>query len=398
MTDAPTSPATVYRGGRRLLLASAAVGVLGLVLTGVGALLRPRQAGFSYLVSFAYWSGLAVSALALLQAFHASHARWPVALRRVLEVMALTVVPLAVLFVPIALGMKGVFSWTSPPTDLPRDVLEKIEFRTWYLNVPFFLIRAALYFGIWAVVAFFLFRWSVRQDVTGDPLLTVRQRRLAAGALPAVGMAMTFAAYDWLMSPSLTFRSEILGLYWFGGSVVGVLALLVLAGALMDGPDSFGPLLNRDHFHSLGKLMLAFVAFWAWMAFSQGMLKWIANLPDEIPFFVTRSKGGWAWLTGFVVVGQFALPFFALLSRELKRRPRLLATVGIWTLAVHYFDVYWVLMPEIHPGNPAPYFTDLTAFVGIGGMVVAAAVWAVRGRYAAPVRDPDFAASVSYSP
>jgi hypothetical protein len=388
----------VYRGGKPLLLASAVLGALGLLLTGVGALLRPRQAGFSYLVSFAYWSGLAVAALALLQSFHAAHARWPVALRRALEVMALTIVPLAVLFVPIALGLQGVFSWTSPPTDLPKEMLEKIAFRTWYLNVPFFLLRAVLYFGIWGLVALFLYRWSVRQDESGDPQLTVKQRRLAAGALPAVGLAMTFAAYDWLMSPSLTFRSEILGLYWFGGSVVGVLALLVLAGTLMDGPDSFGRLLNRDHFHSLGKLMLAFTAFWAWMAFSQGMLKWIANLPDEIPFFVTRSKAGWAWLTGFVVVGQFALPFFALLSRELKRRPRLLATVGIWTLAVHYFDVYWVVMPELHPGNPAPYFTDLTAFVGVGGVALAVAVAAVRGKHAMPVRDPDFAESLRYRP
>lgn len=387
-----------FRGGRRLMLAAAAAGALGLLLTGALALWRPRQAGASYLVSFTYWSGIAVAALAMLMTFHAAHSRWPVALRRPLEAMSLTIVPLGALFLPAAFAMRGLFGWVSPSPDLDPSLLAKLRFRGWYLNLPFFYGRAVAYFVVWGAVAWLLFRWSVAQDADGAVEHTGRQRRLSAGALPAVGFAMTFAAYDWIMSPALDFHSQILGLYWFAGSVVSVFALLAVVCALAQGPDSFGRLLNANHFHSLGKLLLAFVAFWAWMAFSQFMLIWIANLPDQISFFVVRVHGGWGWIGGLLIVGQFVLPFLALLSRDLKRRPRLLATVGIWNLAVHYFDVYWLLAPTFDAGEPRPALTDLTSFVGIGGVAVASAIFLIRGRFSVPIRDPHLEESLRYAP
>ena len=399
-----TSPAysqlgkSPYHGGKKLLIASAAVGALGLLITGIAAFRDPRQAGFSYLVAFAYWSGLAVAGLVLLQIFHASHARWPTVLRRPLEAMAIALVPLAILFLPIAVGARLLFPWMNPPADLPGDILERLRFSGWYLNPHFFFGRAGLYFAVWVLVAVRLHRWSIRQDTDPDTALTSRQQRLAAAALPAVGLTFTFAAYDWLMSPSLGFHSEILGLYWFGGSIAGVLSLLVLTGVLMSGPHSLGRHVQVDHYHSLGNLMLAFTAFWAWMAYSQGMLRWIANLPDEVPYLVARAKPGWIGLTAFLVVGQFALPFFALLSKELKRTPRLLAAVGVWILAVHYLDLYWVLMPNLRPESPAPCLTDLTALAGVGGVALAAAIAAMRGRHSMPVGDPYLEESLRYRP
>lgn len=384
-----------YRGGKRLLVAAWGIGAAGLLATGLLALLRPRQAGFSYLVAYVYWVGIAVAALALLMAFHAAGARWVVVLRRTLEAMAVAVLPLALLFLPITFAARGLFLWAAPGHGGEHASAAS---SAWYLNLPFFLGRALAYFVLWGAVALGLFGWSVRQDATGDAALTARQRRLAAGGLPAVGFAMTFAAYDWLMAPNPHYHSQIIGLHWFAGSIIGVFALLILSGALATGPDSFGRRLNADHFHSLGKLLLAFVAFWAWMAYSQFMLLWAGDLPERIPFLLVRSRGGWGVIGAMLIAGQFLLPFFALLSRRLKRVPRALAAVGVWALAMHYFDVYWLLMPAANEAAPTPWFTDLTAFLGVGGVAVGSAIWAVRGRFAVPVKDPFLADSLRYRP
>ncbi|MBI5543519.1 MAG: hypothetical protein HY901_06490 [Deltaproteobacteria bacterium] len=387
-----------YQGGRTLMLVSAVLGIAGLAATGVLAFFAPRQCAFSYLVAWAYWGGISLAALALLMIVHVAHSRWPVVLRRPLEAMALTVVLLAVLFVPILLGMEALFPWVSPASELGPRELEKLARREWYLNVPFFLVRAAVYFLIWIASAWLLYSWSIRQDGSGDLELTRRQRRLSGGALPAFGLAFTFATYDWLMSPGLENHSQILALYWFGGSMVSVLSALVLVGALAQAKNPWSSVLTAGHFHSLGKLLLAFVAFWAWMAYSQFMLDWVAHLPDSITFFVERGREGWIVLSGVVVVGQFVLPFFALLSRSLKRHPHALAAVAAWNLTIHYLDVYWILIPNARPESSAPTIADLTAFVGIGGVCVAFALFILRGRFVVPVRDPYLAASLAYDP
>ncbi len=388
------------------MLGAAAIGAAGLLATLVGAFASPAQAAFSYLTAYVYWFGIAATALFLLMAFHASHARWPVVLRRALEAMALALGPLAVLFVPIAVALRALFWWAAPSKEavlrtlspaLTEALLERLAFTRWYLNGPFFLARAALFLLAFALFAFALFRGSVAQDETKDLGLTRFQRRVAGGGLPLLGLFFTFAAYDWIMSPNPSFYTEIIGAYWFGGSMCSVLGLLILAGALARGPDSFGAQLTRAHFHSLGKLLLAFVAFWAWMAYSQFMLGWIAHTPDDIAWLHVRFRPTWAWLGAAVGAGQFLLPFFALLSRELKLHRRTLAAVGAWNLAVHYLDVYWLVMPALKSQTALPSILDLAAFVGIGGCALAFCVWALRGRYAVPVGDPYLRESLRYA-
>jgi hypothetical protein len=389
-----------YAGGRRLLVPAIAVAVGGLLLTLVGALVfDPRRALFSYLVAFVYWIGIALGGLILLGAFHASNARWPVVLRRFVETIPATLPLFVVLFLPIALGMRHVFVWVEPPAGLDRVMEHAIHHKHPYLNVAFFLARAVLYFVVWIVVAHLLRLWSMRQDSQGGVTLTRWQRRLGAGSLPFVALTMTFAAFDWMMSLDPRFFSTIFGVYWFAGSFMATFAVTILAATFTRAdPTSFGHHMNLEHFHSLGKFLLAFTAFWAYVAFSQFMLIWIANIPEEVPWYILRIDGGWRWIAAFLAIFHFLVPFFLLLSRDRKRDPRRLSRVAVWLLLVHYVDVYWLVMPHVNADGPRPALWDLTAFVGVGAAVVAFALFRMRGTLTVPVRDPYLEDSLRYMP
>jgi hypothetical protein len=390
--------ATPFQGGGRLAGSAAAVAAVTLGLTAAGAASDPRQAVASYLVAFVYWLGIALGALILLGALHASKARWPVVLRRFLETIPQTLPIFVLLFVPLVLGLKHVFAWVEP-AGLTGELAHAVAHKRPYLNVPFFLARAAVYFVVWIAVAHLLRAWSVRQDRTGGHDLTLRQRRLGAAALPFLALTLSFASFDWMMSVDPRFFSTIFGVYWFAGSFLGAFAVLVIAtAATRERPDHFGHHLNADHVHTLGKFLLAFTAFWAYIAFSQFMLIWIANVPEEVPWYIVRTGSPWGRVGIFLAVGHFALPFAVLLSRDLKRDPRRLAVVAAWLLLVHWVDLHWVIMPHVHEAGPSPSWMDLTAFVGVGATFLACLVYRMRGAATVPVRDPYLEESLRYQP
>jgi len=390
-----------FEGGRRAItraLVAAAIGLgLTLVLGLVGDGQRVLQA---YHVAFVYWAGIAVGALLINMVFQAGKATWYVVLRRVLESIPLSAPLFLVLFVPVLLGMGSIFPWVNP-AGLDEELRRLAEHRRPYLNVPFFALRTVIYFALWFVIGHLLHRWSVRQDEERGVALTLKQRRLGAGALPFVAVAMTFAAFDWQMSLDLHLASTIFGLYYFAGSFLAAFAVLILAmnGAQAEGLP--GKLLNANHYHSLGKYLLSFVCFWAYIAFSQYLLIWIANLPDEVPWYLARDRGAWLPLAVFLVVFHFLVPFFVLLSRDLKRSPRALGFIAGWILVVHYVDVYWVMMPALRHEDAhglTPHLADLTAIAGIGAAAFAFVVWRMRGRAAVPIGDPYLEDSLRYDP
>ncbi len=387
-----------WQGGRRLLTWSAGLGVAGLALTLVGGVFDARRALFSYLVAFAYWLGTTLGVLLLLGSLHASNARWSVVVRRFVENVPAAIPIFVPLFVPIALGMKTLFPWADP-SGLKPELARLVAHKAPYLNTGFFLARAVVYFVVWIGVAHFLRAWSLRQDQGGGPSYTILQRRLGAGSIPFVALTMTFASFDWMMSLDVRFYSTMYGVYWFAGSFMAAFAVTIIGGFLTRAdPAGFGRLMNVDHYHALGKLLLAFVAFWAYIAFSQFMLIWIANIPEEVPWYILRIEGGWLWVGSFVALFQFLVPFFLLLQRAVTRNPRRLAAVSAWLLFVHWFDLYWLLMPHIHPAGPRPWIFDLTAFVGVGGVTVAFALVRMRATVAVPVRDPYLEDSLRYQP
>lgn len=385
-----------FEGGRTLMTGAAAVGVLGVLVTLGGAGLDPRAAMFSYLWSFAYWAGIALASVVLLLIFHAVNARWMVVLRRAVETMAVTVVLFAVLFIPIAAGLKHLYAWVDPSPSLPREALKVLEHKRAYLNTPFFVIRGLFYTLMAGFIAHRLFGMSTRQDKSGDPLLTVRQRRFGTGSLPFIALAFSFAGFDWMMSLDPLWFSTIFGVYYFGGSFVSAISLLVIVTDRARGQNLYGGLVSEEHIHNLGKLMLAFTCFWGYIGFSQFLLIWIASIPEEVPYYILRMKGEWAVIGVFLIVGHFVLPFSALLSRSLKRNRRQLAVVAFWILFVHAVDIYWLVMPALSPNGLPFHWTMVPAFVGVGGLAVAFALWRIRGHFTLPVRDPYLADSLAY--
>ncbi|QSQ23706.1 hypothetical protein JY651_01595 [Pyxidicoccus parkwayensis] len=384
---------TRYDGGRRPVVGSLAVGVLCLVATLVGGFFSPREAAHSYLFAFASWLSLCLGALLMLASFHAARARWPTVLRRPLEVMGACCPLFAVLFIPVALTMPHLFPWVSPPPDFGSHGLHLLEHKRPYLNIPFFIGRAVLYFAIWGVVGWLLYRWSVRQDA--EPGISERgvqftkwQRRLSAGTLPVLVLCLSFACLDWLMSMEPLWQSTVYALYVGCGAIVAALATVAVLAALWRGPGEFGALMGPHHFRRLATLLLSFVCLWAYCGYSQFMLMWVASLPEEVTWFRARLDGGWLPVAVLLAVGHFGVPFFLLLQRRIKERPRSLAWVSAWLLLMHVVDVYWLVVPALHPRDGSFHWTALTAWVGVGGLTVAACLALVRGGYTVPVRDP----------
>ncbi len=390
------APLERFTGGARLMRFSAGAALLGLGLWGLGLWREPARALFAYLFSFVFWVSLALGALFLLAIFHASKARWPVVLRRMIETLALGLIPLAVLFVPIGLGLPHLYSWVNPEARFSGHALHLLHEKHGYLNVPGFLARAALYFAVWIAVGVLLHRLSARQDEHGELIATQRQRRLGAGALPFLAITLTFAAFDWLMSLHPNWFSTLFGVYYFAGAFLGAVSVLTLVTLLARGPNLYSALVTPAHWHNLGKFQLAFVSFWAYIAFSQYMLIWIANLPEEVVWFLERTRGGWRSYSVALVVVHFVIPFIVLLSRRVKLRARALALISTWLLVVHALDLYWLVLPTLHPDGPRPSWMDLAAFIGVGGVCVAFCTWRLRGQYTAPIRDPFLADSLHY--
>jgi hypothetical protein len=377
----------------RLPVIGAVVALLGTVACAILGAANPRQFFFSWLVSFLFFLSLALGSLFFVLIQYASQGGWGIVLRRIGETIFATLPVMAALFLPVALGLRDLYSWSAPGA-AAHDAL--LRWKAPYLNVPFFLVRAALYFGIWSFIALLYYRGSRRQDATGDPGVSARLRRLAGPAIIVLALTQTLASIDWIMSLTPRWYSTIFGVYFWSGAFVGSIALLSVVMVAMRRAGLLDTVISAEHLHDIGKLLFAFTAFWAYIAFSQFFLMWYANLPEETIWYKARIEGSWLQVSLLLMAGHFAVPFFYLMGRTVKRKGATLAVGGVWLLAMHFLDLYWQVMPTLHPEGVRPSALDVAALAAVGGCFVASASWLMRRQALVPLRDPRLAESLAF--
>jgi hypothetical protein len=375
------------------------LGLVGLASFIIGIVIEPRQALMSYVFAYATVLTVVLGALIQVMMSNVTGARWFTVMRRVTVHVVGSAPALVVLAIPLFVGVSAIYSWTSPSA-MPAATREIVERKLAWLNVPFFVLRGVLYLMVWLATAEILRRWSMRLDGARgivSAAATRRLRRLSAAGLVAVGLTLTFASFDWLMSLEPTWFSTVYGVYVFAGGFVAALGLIAIVaratsrpGAVLDG------VVTPEHLGSLGKLLLTFVIFWAYIAFSQFLIIWIGDIPLDASWYVTRGTGSWGTLALIVVTGQFAVPLVLLLPRGPKRRPPFLAAIGWLLLVMHVLDCYWLVLPAMHPLGIAPSWLDLATLLMIGGLTTATAAWRARGQSLLPLGDPYVAPAVRY--
>jgi hypothetical protein len=357
---APDNVSRVQQGG---LIA----GVIGLVLCAIGAFRAPDQFFRSYLFAFMFILGLSLGSLGLLMLQHLTGGHWGIIIRRPLESATRSLPLVFVLFLPIFFGMKYLYSaWLNAPHS-GEGALS--EFQQSYLTKNGFVVRAFIYFAVWLILVFIFNRWSREQDINREDRGLRRRLKMMAGpGIILYVFAMSFAAIDWVMSLSPHWASTIYGFLFIAGQLISSLSLMIAVIVLLARAEPFAHIIQPRHLHDLGKLLLAFVMLWAYFDFSQLLIIWSGNLPEEITFYYTRLHGQWGVVAVIIVIFHFFLPFFLLLSRDLKRNLRVLPRVALWLIFMRFVDLFWMTRPEFTPDTALPNLWDLAAPLALGGL------------------------------
>lgn len=387
--------APAFRGGP-LLVGGLVLGLAGAVAFIIGLLVDRRQTMFSFLSAYVFVASTAFGALFLLMVLCAWRATWPVAFRRLLEAQVAALPLVCVAFVPIALQLAVLYVWVHPERIGDSAVRHVVERKLAYLHAPFFIGRAAGYLALCLLVGELLRAWSLRQDVTPALAAPARMKALSAATLLPVTLAISFASFDWICSLAPSWSSSIFGFYWLAGGVVAALSLWILCVHAVDR-RGLVPHIDRSHYYALGRCLFAAVLVWAYFAYFQFMLIWIADKPDEARWFVGRVAPGWRWASiAIIIVGHFALPFVMLLGYAAKRSPRLLAGVSAWLLLMHYLDGLWCVAPTLHPARFFVAWQDPLMLAFVGGLALTCAAWRLRGHAVAAWNDPVYLLALGY--
>ena len=366
-----------------------ATGAAGLIVGATASALTGNATQFfeSYLVGYMLCLGVTLGCLAFGMLHQLTGGAWGVVLRRPIGAAARVLPILTLLFIPIIVGMPHLYIWTHADAVAADEVLRHKQL---YLNTPFFIVRAIVYFLVWNGVSFFLNRWSLEQDRTGDPWIPRRMQRLSAAGLVLYGLTITFASFDWLMSIAPDWYSTIYGVLIIGGQGLSAIAFLILTIAWLSRRPPLNDIIVADHFHDAGNLTLAFVMLWAYFAFSQYVIIWAGNLPREIAWYQHRLQTGWRVIGMFLVVFHFAVPFLVLLSRRLKRQATTLARIAAAILVARAVDLFWLVAPEFHREGVSISWLDVLLPVSLAAVWLGCFIWQLRGRAIFPVYDPEF--------
>jgi hypothetical protein len=352
------------RGQRLALVAGIAAAALGIL----GAVLNVRLFLHAYLT--AYWFGLAIAlgCLGVLMVQNLAGGLWGATIRRPLEAGARTLPMMAVLFLPVLLGINVLYLWTQP---VGSGLVTLPAFKQFYLSVPFFVLRAIIYFAVWIFLEWRLTAWSVERDEHPDPALTQRMAGLSAIGLVLLGLTVTFAAVDWLMSLEPTWSSSIFGAMVGMGAMLLGFAFATGLLTLWAQHEPFAGVVSPNLFNSLGSLLLAFLMLWAYLTFSQLILMYAGNLADEIFWYTQRIQDGWLWVAVLIALFGFVLPFLFLIFRGAKRHRRILGWICLDLIIVQYINMFWIVEPAFARDSPLVIAYNVVLVVAIGGLWLA---------------------------
>ncbi|MCA9549659.1 MAG: hypothetical protein KC933_06465 [Myxococcales bacterium] len=401
--DARLSP---FEGGGKMIAVGFGLGAVGLGgAAALGAGAGDHFEGFlhSYLVAFAYFLAIALGGLFFVTLQHLTRAGWSVAVRRLAEVVAGTLPVLALLSLPIViptfLGNHALYHWADPAARQEDHLLHHKEA---YLNNTFFLIRMVVFFGFWSLLARYFLKNSTKQDETGDPEITTKQQKLSAPAMILFALTLTYGAVDLLMSLVPHWFSTIIGVYYFAGAMMSAMATLIVLAKYLQGKGKLGDIVTVDHYHDLGKLMFAFTFFWAYIAFSQFMLIWYGNIPEDTIWYAPRQVGQWIPFSIALILVHFAIPFVGVMSRHAKRKTGILLFWAIWLLFAHWMDMFYVVKPTMiieHGGEAGMLHLSLMdplCWVGVLGFFIAAIGMGLKKHRLVPVKDPRLTESLAF--
>lgn len=373
------------------------IGIAALAICAIGLIFDRKQFFSSYLLAFIFWIGIPLGCLAILMLQHMSGGAWGVVIRRVLEAASRTFPALAILFVPFLIfGVSLVYKWMHPE-GAQEPLRGMLEHKGKYLNYGFFIIRTIFYFVVWFALSLFLNKWSLEQDRTGERHLTRKLQVLSGPGLVLYGFTVTFASIDWVMSLDPTWFSTIFGILFMGGQGLSAMAFVITVIVALAGYKPMSDIIQPRHLHDLGKLMLAFLMLWAYFSFSQFLIIWSGNIPEEVIWYTRRLHTPWKSIGLALVLLHFALPFVLLLSRDLKRNARTVRLVALTILVMRYVDLYWLTGPEFHNGAFTISWMDAVMPLGIGGIWLWFFAGQLQARPLVPIQDPYLEEALSHS-
>ncbi len=364
----------------------------GLILVIVSYLVDAERSSFNNIIGFMLLLSISVGALILVALEYLAGAVWSTPMRRVSEFLAASFPFVLILAIPLFLNLHGIFEWTH------KEVVENdklLQAKSPYLNIGFFTIRFIVIFLIFLLFYWLFTRNSRRQDVTKDQRLTSINVKLSAPFMPLMAIALSILATDWIMSLTPHWYSTIFGIYFITGTILAGLGATTYIVVKLNENGYFQPVLRSDHYYSLGALMFAFTNFWAYIAFSQFLLIWYANIPEETVWFLARWNGSWKYISVGLIFVRFVIPYAGLLSQPSKMNPKRLKVMGLWILFSHVFDLYWLIMPTLS-GSIIFGWMELGFPILVIGIVIIVFYLQVKKYNLMPVGDPKFQRGIDF--
>lgn len=367
-------------------------GTVGLIASLAGYFLNSKQFFFSYLTSFTFFTSIALASLILVMIHHITKSSWGTVIRRIPESFSSSLWIWSLFFIPILLGMSSLYSWTNTEYVANDPImLGKVP----YLNTPFFVIRQFIYFAIWGYMGYRLHKVSIEMDRTNDWGLVHVLRKISAPGILIFALTVAFASFDWLMSLDAHWFSTMFGVYFFAMSFQVLFPIILLMVFWMHRNGILKNTIGKTHIYDLGAWFFGFSVFYAYIAFSQFLLIYYANIPEETLWFYHRLEGSWSFVTYMILIGRFLLPFIVFLNRDLKHNQKLLVAVSIIVIFMHIVELHWIVMPVLSHDGVSLSWLDFATFVGLGGIFMGLFFQQLRKNNLIPVNDPQLAESMS---